>query len=415
MDGKTIVLKSSIINDDYTNYVYDSYDIQNREESIATIENNIGELDFDWNIGVIFGGSGSGKTTLLKEFGEISRSVFYESKPLISNYDWLEPDEAARLLSSMGLGSVPSWLRPFPVLSNGEQYRAKLAYVLGKAEKGETTLIDEYTSVVNRDVAKAMSNSLSKYVRREEKKVILASCHYDIIDWLQPDWVYSTETSELERVRWLQRPKIKLQISRCKYETWRLFEQHHYLTTKLNKGATCFLATWDDIPVAFLATLELPNGHFAKYGIKAKTISRVVVLPDFQGLGIGKSLVDYIAKLYSSIGYRTYLRTVNPALGESMREVDGWEVTGGNVGGGKHQWKKFGNCLNRPSYSCRHLETVKYLTRGESGGNPHPIRLLNRPSYKLRHYVDIESSLEDDTRILTVSNKELRDLYGNKK
>ena len=161
---------------------------------------NLDDIDnFDWNIGVIVGGSGSGKTTILNQLGKIKNIKFDKEKPLISNFDWLEPKDATRLLTSMGLSSVPTWLRPFHLLSNGEQYRATMAYLVGSAREGETILVDEFTSVVNRDVAKAMSNSIQKYIRRTNKKIILASCHYDIMDWLQPDWLYSPTKGTLEK------------------------------------------------------------------------------------------------------------------------------------------------------------------------------------------------------------------------
>ena len=157
----TIKLKSSIKNDDYTRYVYESFDIQNKEETEVEVSFNLGEAkNFDWNIGVIYGSSGSGKTTILKRMGELSKSSFDYEKPLISNFDWLEPKDATLLLTSMGLSSVPTWLRPFHLLSNGEQYRAELAYKVGKAKDNEVILVDEYTSVVDRDVAKAMSFAL---------------------------------------------------------------------------------------------------------------------------------------------------------------------------------------------------------------------------------------------------------------
>ncbi len=186
---KYIERKNKIINDKYTEYVYEAFDIQNKEETTVKIPINFSECKtFDWNIGVIYGGSGTGKTTLLKEFGNLTTYEFDEEKPLISNFDWLEPKEATFLLSAMGLTSVPTWLRPYSLLSNGEQYRASLAYKVGKASEGDVILIDEFTSVVDRDVAKAMSNALQKYIRRTNKKIILASCHFDIMDWLQPDW-----------------------------------------------------------------------------------------------------------------------------------------------------------------------------------------------------------------------------------
>ena len=184
-----IELKSKIINDKYTDYVYESFDIQNREETSVSIPMSLGEAKtFDWNIGVILGSSGSGKTTILKKCGELKQPKFDYNKPLISNFNWLEPKEATLVLTSMGLSSVPTWLRPFNALSNGEQYRATLAYLVAYAKDGEVILIDEYTSVVDRDVAKAMSFALQKYIRRENKRIILASCHYDILEWLLPDW-----------------------------------------------------------------------------------------------------------------------------------------------------------------------------------------------------------------------------------
>jgi len=155
---KYLEIKNKIINDKYTEYVYEAFDIQNKEETCVKIPINFAECKtFDWNIGVILGGSGSGKTTILKKIGEVKKVLFDSNKPLISNFDWLEPKDASFVLTSMGLSSVPTWLRPFHTLSNGEQYRATLAYLVSSAKQGEVILVDEYTSVVDRDVAKAMS------------------------------------------------------------------------------------------------------------------------------------------------------------------------------------------------------------------------------------------------------------------
>ena len=292
---KTIKLNHKIVNDKYTEYLYEAFDIQNKEESNVEIQNNI-YLNFDWQIGVIYGGSGTGKSTLLKNFGDIQQANFDNSKSLISNFDWLEPKEATYLLSSMGLSSVPTWLRPYHTLSNGEQYRASLAYVVGKAKENEIILIDEYTSVVDREVAKAMSNALQKYIRRTNKKVILASCHFDIMEWLQPDWVYSPNKGRVERPDYLrQRPSINLEIFRCRYETWKVFKQHHYLTQELNAAAKCFCFTWNDKPVGFIAILPMPSGTLKD----AFRVSRLVILPDYQGLSIGIKILNiFHANIY---------------------------------------------------------------------------------------------------------------------
>ena len=325
---KYLERKNKIINDKYTEYIYEAFDIQNKEETIVKIPINFQACKtFDWNIGVIYGGSGTGKTTLLKEFGNFTDCVFDEKKPLISNFDWLEPEEAAFLLSAMGLASIPTWLRPFSLLSNGEQYRAELAYKVAKAEETDVILIDEFTSVVDRDVAKAMSNALQKYIRRNNKKIILASCHFDIMEWLQPDWTYSPLKGRVERNALLrngQRPKIKLQIFRCRYETWNVFKQHHYMSENLNKAAKCFVCLMNDKPIAFMAILPFPHGHIQN-GFR---ISRVVVLPDYQGLGIGFQIIDYFAAIYKTDNKNMYIKTSNPSLfGAMKKNKHNWKMT----------------------------------------------------------------------------------------
>lgn len=308
-----INLKNKIINDSYTEFVYEAFDIQNKEESSVNIPNNFNELEtFDWQIGVIYGGSGTGKSTLLKHFGTIQDVEFDNSIALISNFKMLSPEDASMLLSSIGLSSVPTWLRPYNVLSNGEQYRAQLAFKIANAKDNEVILIDEFTSVVDRDVAKAMSYALQKFIRRTNKKIILASCHFDIMEWLLPDWTYSPLKGRVEKHECLrrERPKIELSIFRCRYETWNLFKQHHYISEDLNKSSKCFCVTWNDKPVAFYAFLPMPSGTVQN----AFRGSRTVVLPDFQGLGIGNAVAKYLHKLYTKDGKKLYVKSINPAL-----------------------------------------------------------------------------------------------------
>jgi len=326
---KYIERKTEIINDKYTEYVYEAFDIQNKTSTEVKIPINFGDCQtFDWNIGVIYGGSGTGKTTLLKEFGELKNEVLSEKKALISNFDWLEPKEATFLLTAMGLGSVPTWLRPFSILSNGEQYRAELAYKVAKAKDNDVILIDEFTSVVDRDVAKSMSNALQKYIRRTNKKIILASCHFDIMEWLQPDWTYSPLKGRVERASLARssRPKIKLQIFRCRYEAWKLFKQHHYLTEDLQKSAEMFLLELNGQYIGFFGILPFPGVGDPK----TRRLSRMVILPDFQGLGIGTQVFNYLCSLYKTEGHTMYVRTVSPGLGKFMEKNENWEATSSN-------------------------------------------------------------------------------------
>lgn len=357
-----IKLKSSIKNDKYTNYVYDAFDIQNKEETQVEVSFNLREAkSFDWNIGVIYGSSGSGKTTILKRMGELSKSDFDYGKPLISNFDWLEPKDATLLLTSMGLSSVPTWLRPFHLLSNGEQYRAELAYKVGKAKDNEVILVDEYTSVVDRDVAKAMSFALQKYIRRTNKRIILASCHYDIMEWLMPDWTCSPQKGgALERGEWLRqgRPQIELQVSRVEYDTWNFFKKHHYLTENLSKAFNLLLFEWNGKPVGLVVYKSQPTGAVPNgYGL-----SRTVVLPDFQGMGIGSKISEFTSAILVNEGKRVFTKTVNPALGEYREVSDVFRPTSKN-----RKIRKDANTDNAGKRLSRASYCHEYIGEGISG------------------------------------------------
>jgi len=321
-----IKLTSIIKNDDYTDYVYKAFDVQDKKETATEIDYDFRQLkEIEWNIGVIWGGSGSGKTTILKDIGGLAVSAFDNKKALISNFDWLEPKDAARLLIGMGLSSVPTWLRPFSLLSNGEQCRAELAYKVGKAKDNEVILIDEYTSVVDRDVAKAMSFALQKYIRKTDKKIILASCHYDIMDWLMPDWTYSPQKGgALERGdRLRRRPKIELRVSRVEPDAWDLFKKHHYLSGKNVRSFQYLLFSLGGRPVAICAYAPMPSGSVDN----ACRLARTVVLPDFQGLGIGSSVSDFTSGILKSMGKNIFTKTANPALGEYRNNSQFWRGT----------------------------------------------------------------------------------------
>ncbi len=144
-----------------------------------------------FKIGVIVGGSGSGKSTLLKEFGIEEQPIWDDQKAIISHFD--NPEDGINKLGSVGFNSIPSWYKPYSVLSNGEKFRADLARKINS-----NAVIDEYTSVVDRNVARAASMALSRYVKKNNvNNIVISTCHRDIIEWLEPDWVIDTDTGQL--------------------------------------------------------------------------------------------------------------------------------------------------------------------------------------------------------------------------
>lgn len=159
-----------------------------------------------WQIGVVVGSSGSGKTSIGKKLGKIYTPKWNKTVPIV---DAISPNGAfndvTAALASVGLGAVPTWLRPYSVLSNGEQFRANLARLI--CEAPEFAVLDEFSSVVDRQIAQIGAGAFAKAWRRTHGKVVLLSCHHDILDWVQPDWVLDTETA---RFQWARQatPKI---------------------------------------------------------------------------------------------------------------------------------------------------------------------------------------------------------------
>ncbi len=149
--------------------------------------------DRDWNVGLIVGGSGTGKSTIANEvFGNHFIEYDYKHEAVIDDMPKGKGiKEITKAFTSVGFASPPSWLKPYSVLSNGEKMRCDLANCI--LQEREIIIFDEFTSVVNREVAKTGSYAISKAVRKLNKKFIAVACHSDIIDWLEPDWIYNTD------------------------------------------------------------------------------------------------------------------------------------------------------------------------------------------------------------------------------
>ena len=191
-----ILLESKIVNDNFTQYLYDNYDIQNRDITTTEVplpsHEDMEEMNSShWNIMLICGKSGSGKSTILREIGNVKSIEYDYNKAVISQFDGYTEEEVCDLLGGVGLSSVPTWLRKPQELSNGERARLDLCKAIYDAGKGQIIYVDEFTSVVNRDVAKSMSHALQRYIRQKDLKIVIASCHFDIIEWLQPDYVFN--------------------------------------------------------------------------------------------------------------------------------------------------------------------------------------------------------------------------------
>lgn len=278
-----------------------------------------------FKLGLIVGPSGSGKSILLREFGTEEKITWDEQKAVVSQF--ANPIAALQQCQAVGFNDIRSYLRPYHVLSTGEKFRVDLAR---RIKTG--IVIDEFTSVVDRNVAKATSRALRRYIDKMNlSNIVLATCHTDVLAWLQPDWYFDTSDGTLHDGRSLQRPSIEIKIYPCKRSLWSMFAPHHYLSHVLGSCARCFLviASFDGVEnvAGFVSSVPLPSGSLRR----AWREHRTVVLPDFQGLGIGPAASDAVAALHLSEGRRYYSRTGHPRFGSYRdKRNSGWMPTSSN-------------------------------------------------------------------------------------
>lgn len=284
--------------------------------------------DRPWSVGLITGPSGSGKSTL-------ARQVWGDR--VMTGFDW-SPDRAivddfpagmamrdvVGLLNAVGLGSPPAWIRPHRTLSNGEAFRADMARALASSDG--LAVVDEFTSVVDRQVARIVSHATQKAVRRAGRQLVAVTCHYDVGDWLQPDWTFDVASGRFAWRSVQPHPPVRLEIFPVDRSVWPAFRRHHYLSGHLFSSAKCFGGFIGGELVAFSAHIPFPHPKVRDI----RRDHRTVVLPDYQGLGIGGRMVEWIGQTLYGQGYRYRRVVTHPAVIAYCARSPRWRETTGS-------------------------------------------------------------------------------------
>lgn len=278
-----------------------------------------------WSIGVIYGPSGTGKTTILKTLFTISANVNEipkddldtptneDSRPI----DILHED----LLIAVGMKSIPSWYTPIKYLSGGERERFDCGVRMYSAKsRGTHLLLDEFTSLVDRSTAMGMSRGISKWCKLNDISLVVATIHKDILPYLSPTWVWSTR---LEKFLHIPAPKdFDVTYTKGKNEDWNLFSKYHYLCSNINPACNIYIAHIEGDIVGFISLL----GHFGG----GKRIHRLVIFPEWQGLGIGPRILEDICKKEADVFPNIYIKTSHPSMGRYLNSSPHWEPTSRN-------------------------------------------------------------------------------------
>ncbi len=118
------------------------------------------------------------------------------------------------------------------------------------------------------------------------------------------------------------RPKIEVEIRAVEYDYWRLFAPYHYLSATLHRGARCYVGFIDDAPVVVCGVLHQPHPKVRDI----LRVSRIVTLPDWQGIGLSFVMTDTLGAMYKTAGRRFRNYPAHPSYIRSIDRSPNWRL-----------------------------------------------------------------------------------------
>lgn len=325
-DHVTITLTANTPNSPRVQQCAGMFDAPIQDKTTRTWDHHLPLDEKPWQIGLIVGPSGAGKSVLANKLWPDQLREHWDwptDKALLDGFpDGLSIRDITATLTSVGLGTVPAWMRPYNTLSNGERFRADMARTLLAGDS--PAVIDEFTSVVDRQVAKIASHCVQKTVRRKEGQFVAVTCHYDVEDWLQPDWIYDVSTQKFTWRQVQPHPKLEFDIRKSSPADWPIFRHHHYMSGDIHVAAQCFTVYHEGKPVAFTSYIHLPHPRTRNIKIG----HRLVVLPDWQGIGLATRLENWLGQYLYERGLRYRNVVAHPAMIRLYSASPRWRATG---------------------------------------------------------------------------------------
>ncbi len=156
------------------------------------------------------------------------------------------------------------------------------------------------------------------------------------------------------------RPQIELQIWKVNGSYWKYFKTHYYLDLPHPPCAEYFIGTINGELVCHLAVCPM-------FTAKAYRATRLVVMPEWQGAGVGTKFLNYIAQYHldgkgrCNKKYPVFFHTSHPQLCGYLRKAKGWRQTNASLYGANKL--KSGASIRRTSKS----KNFKNTTAGYGG------------------------------------------------
>jgi predicted acetyltransferase len=120
--------------------------------------------------------------------------------------------------------------------------------------------------------------------------------------------------------------KLEFKICRTTKSTWEFYKKYHYLNESIGAGHY-YEMKLNDKKVGFMSIARFPHPQ-AK---DIMTVGRLVIVPEFQGFGVGIKFTNEISELYK--GNRIRITTSLKPFIESLNKSNKWKcVRFGRVG-----------------------------------------------------------------------------------
>lgn len=274
---------------------------------------------------LLVGPSGSGKTTALRLIADrlrngrdVNRIRFPSDGAIIDSVGPRHSlSEALELLTQCGLGEAHLWMRTINELSDGQQFRARLARAIAAHGRGASStpiICDEFCSGLHRRMAKAIAFNLRKLATRRKLCLLLACSDDDIVSDLQPDTTIRLqghgrhaiqEQTPRSRAISFSRRLVVERGSKRDYEAFRAM--HYRLTDELGfvdkvfvlregrDGELLGIVVYSHPPLELTLRNQVTKGRFLRnprrLNREMRILRRLVVHPDVRGCGLGHRLV----------------------------------------------------------------------------------------------------------------------------
>lgn len=121
------------------------------------------------------------------------------------------------------------------------------------------------------------------------------------------------------------------------------------MNTELHPASMQFVGVVNGELVAHTGVIQMPM----KKG--KKRIHRFVVLPDYQGIGIGTAFIDAVCRIVEQNGFEVNLTTTTPSLTHALRKSGKWILA------------RFGRCKrNMDDFTAYSADKYGHLSKQNS-------------------------------------------------